>query len=414
MSAQSTYAYRARDTSGTMLTGTMVASSADEVGAKLRADGKFVVAIEENPLRLRAQLDETQIRRNEVAKRIRKGDVIAFAQQLSVMLDTGVPLAEAMDAFRTQTPRREFREVLGVVADDLEGGELLSRALEKWPRVFPGLMVSLMKASEASGTMSTMLARVGDYMSKERRTIRQVRNALTYPTFMIVAGLSITFFLVAFILPKFAAVYEEMQARLPGITRMLLAVSDFAMTQYVWYGPAVVGLVVGAMAWARVPAGRRVLDWLRIHLPIVGPMYRHLYVTRAARTMSTLLGAGVNVLDVIDICQGVTRNVYWDQLWGAMAEDVRKGRQISDTVANSALLPANVSSMIAAGERSGRLAEVMERIAEFSQEELDNSIRSVTTFIEPAMIMIMGAILGTVAVALLYPILTMSKHLGPG
>ena len=165
MPAQSTYAYKARDGSGAIAVGTMIASSADEVSASLRAEGKFVFAIEENPLRVTADLDKDQIRRNEAAKRVRREDVIAFAQQLSVMLETGVPLLEALSAFRKQTSRMEFREVLDVLYEDIQSGESLSMAMSKWPRVFPVLMVSLMKASEASGSLSTMLGRATEYLA---------------------------------------------------------------------------------------------------------------------------------------------------------------------------------------------------------------------------------------------------------
>ena len=214
---------------------------------------------------------------------------------------------------------------------------------------------------------------------------------------------------MSFVLPRFAAIYEERQATLPTPTRILLGISDFAATQYMVYGPVCAVGLVTFIIWSRSQSGRRGLDWLRLNLPLIGPMYSHLYLTRAMRTMSTLLAAGVNVLDVIDICRGVTFNSYYAQLWDSMEKGVREGRQISDAVAKSDLVPANVASMINAGERSGRLPEVMERIAQFSQDELDDSVARVTTFIEPLMIVFMGIVIGGVAVALLLPIFDMGK-----
>jgi type IV pilus assembly protein PilC len=412
--AQSTYAYKTRTATGEVVAGTMVAASADEVSSRLRAEGQFVFDIDESPMRVIADLDEQQIRRNEAAKRVRREDVIAFCQQLSVMLETGVPLAEALDAFRRQTARPEFRQVLDVLADDIDSGEPLSAAMEKWPRVYPGMMISLMKASEASGTMATMLGRVSDYLAKDRRTVKQIKGALAYPLFMMAAGVAITIFLVSFVLPRFARIYEQRQASLPAPTKFLLGLSEFVTTQYLWYGPALLGLLIALLIWSRQPLGRRMFDWIRLSIPAIRTMYSHLYVTRVTRTMATLLSAGVNVLDVIDICRGVTGNVYYEELWDSMEQGVREGRQISDAVFKSSLVPPNVASMIAAGERSGRLPEVMERIADFSQEELDGTVSRVTTYIEPIMIVFMGVVIGGVATALLLPIFNMGRVMSGG
>jgi len=412
--AQSTYAYKARTAAGEVSAGTLVATSAEEVSARLRAEGQFVFEIDASPMRVLADLDEQQIRRNEAAKRVRRDDVIAFCQQLSVMLETGVPLAEALDAFRRQTTRPEFRQVLDVLADDIDSGEPLSAAMEKWPRVYPGMMISLMKASEASGTMSTMLGRVGDYLGKDRRTVKQIKGALGYPLFMMASGVAITIFLMSFVLPRFARIYEQRQASLPAPTKFLLGISEFVTTQYLWYGPITLFLTIALVIWVKRPLGRRMLDWIRLRIPGIRTMYTHLYVTRVTRTMATLLSAGVNVLDVIDICRGVTGNVYYNDLWDSMERGVREGRQISDAVFKTTLVPPNVASMMAAGERSGQLPEVMAKISDFSQEELDGTVSRVTTYIEPIMIVFMGIVIGGVATALLLPIFNMGRVMSGG
>ena len=409
MSAQSTFAYKARTTTGEVNRGTMVAASAEEVSARLRAEGQFAFEIEASALRATPTLNTQQIRRNEAAKRVRREDVIAFCSQLSVMLETGVPLAEGLDAFRKRMDRSEFRAVLDVLCEDVDGGEPLSAAMEKWPRVFPLMMVSLMKASEASGTLATMLGRVGEYLSKERKTLKQIKGALSYPLFMMFAGVGITVFLMSFVLPRFARIYDQREASLPAPTRVLVNISEFVTTQYTWYVPTLAGLLLVMIVWTRRDSGRRVFDWIRLNAPLLGTMYGHLYVTRAMRTMSTLLAAGVNVLDVIDICRGVTANSYYGRLWDSMEQGVREGRQISDAVFESDIVPPNVASMIAAGERSGKLPDVMQKIAEFSQEELDDSVSRVTTFIEPMMIIFMGVVIGGMAMALLLPIFNMSR-----
>jgi type IV pilus assembly protein PilC len=392
----------------------MTAGSADEVGTRLRAEGKYVVAVQENSMRVEAALDERQIRRNEAAKRVRREDVIAFCQQLSVMLETGVPLSEALDSFMHQTQRREFKQVVASLRDDIHGGEQFSVAMAKWPRVFPTMIVSLMKASEASGTMSMMLGRVAEYLNKERRTARQVKGALGYPMFMMGTAVLMTVFLMTFVLPRFAKIYEMRSAQLPAPTRVLLGISQFFTEQYMFYLPALATLIVGGYFWFRLPSGRRVVDWLRLNAPILRTIYGQLYITRASRTMATLMSSGVNLIDIIQICRGVTRNAQYDAMWTRMESDVREGKQISDTIFATPFIPRNIASMISSGERSGRLAQVMERIAAFSEEELDSAVKQATSFIEPVMIVFMGLVVGGVAVALLLPIFSMGKVMAGG
>jgi type IV pilus assembly protein PilC len=409
MTVQSTFAYRARDGAGQVVTGSMVAHDADEVGARLRSEGKYVLYVDDKPMRGETLLDTAQIRRNEAAKAVKREDVIAFAHQLSVMLETGVPLSEALDAFCQQASGKEFRQVLDRVREDIYGGETFSMALSKWPRVFPQLMISLMKASEISGTMSSMLGRVGDYLAKERRTIRQIKGALAYPVFMMVAAFALSTFLMVFILPRFAAIYEGRHATLPVPTQVLLAISRFLTGQYMYYGPAIVIIGAGLWIFLRRPAGRRAVDGLRLNLPLLRVMYRQLYIMRSMRTMATLLDAGVNVMDIIEICRGVTNNVRFNELWDRMERGVRDGKQVSEAIRTCPYVPPNIASMIASGERSGRLGSVMQRIAEFTEEELDAAVKQVSAFIEPTMVICMGVVVGGIALALLLPIFKMGS-----
>ena len=414
MAAQSTYSFRVRDKTGQILTGSLIGESAAQIGARLRSEGKTILAISDKPLSAGSELDVRQIRRNEAARRVKREDVISFCQQLSVMLDTGVPLAEALESFATQARSADFKVVLDALAADIQAGESLSAAMSRWPRVFPVIMLSLIKASEASGSMGVMLSRVGEYLAKERRTARQIKGALGYPMFMIMTAMVLSLFLMTFVLPKFASIYQSRAASLPMPTRVLLGISEFITTQYIYYAPALVVMVSLFLFWRARPAGRKCLDWLRLNTPIISTMYCQLYITRSMRTMATLLAGGVNLLDIIDICRGVTNNYYFGVLWNRIEDGVRQGEQISDSMHESQYIPANVASMVNSGERSGKLSQVMQKIADFTEEELDASVKQVTSYIEPAMIVIMGLMIGAVAIALLLPILTMSRVVSGG
>ncbi len=409
MPAQATFTFRVRESGGEIVSGQMSAASADEVALRLRNDGKYVVSIEERGLVDLPRLDREQIRRNEAAKRIKRDDVIAFSQQLAVMLDAGVPLAEALQTFCRQSRSAEFKAVLGVLSERVCAGEPLSTAMAQWPRVFPRLMVSLMKASEASGTLAMMLSRVGGYLAKERKTAKQIKSAISYPLFMLTLGVAITVFLMSVVLPRFAKLYEQRSAMLPAPTRVLLAVSDFLTGQWMYYGPLLGGFVIGFLVWRSFPSGQRTLDWLRLHVPILRTLYSQLYLTRATRTLATLLSAGVALLDAIAITRGVTANVYWDDLWRRVEGGLREGRNFGDLFADAEVVPPNVASMIVAGDKAGKLPEVLNKIAAFSEEELDSAVKQTTSFIEPLMICLMGLVVGGVAIALLLPVFTIGN-----
>jgi type IV pilus assembly protein PilC len=407
--SDSTFAFRARTASGEQVSGSIVARNREDVADHLRDEGLFITSINSNPIGSLTSEDIEQIRTNQRTRRISREDVVSFAQQLSVMIETGVPLPEGLEAIARQTRRKEFREVIESVHDEVCGGAALSEALARWPRIFPGVMVSLLRAAELSGTTALMLSRVSDYLGRELRTRRQVRGALLYPGFMLGAGLLVVVFLVTFILPRFAKIYEMRSASLPTPTRILLSIGEFVSTGYLIYGPVLVGVLIGMLLFRRSGTGRRFLDWMKLRLPVLRSIHVNLYVTRSTRTMSTLLSAGVNLMDVIQSCRTITRNIVFDKVWDDMEEHVRDGRRLSVAFEESNCVPANIASMIAAGERSGRLPEVMERVAEYSEEELDLAIKKSTSLIEPLMIIFMGLLVGAVAIALLLPIFRMSS-----
>jgi type IV pilus assembly protein PilC len=257
--------------------------------------------------------------------------------------------------------------------------------------------------------MALMLGRVGDYLLKEERTRRQVRGAATYPAFMFGSALLITAFMLVVILPKFAAIYERKGSELPTATKIMMGIGDALRYGWTIWVPAVVVLAIGIVVWRRTTSGRRTIDWCKLSIPVIGRLTVTLYMARAGRTMSTLLAGGVGLIDVIRICKGVTNNLVFDRMWQDMEERVRDGKELTGAVADSRWIPAGVASMMSAGERSGRLPEVMEKIANRSDEELDVGIKKATSMIEPVLIIFMGLLVGAVAMALLLPIFKMSS-----
>jgi type IV pilus assembly protein PilC len=407
--AQETFAWKARDIQGRELTGSQVAANEDEVANSLRTQGLFITAIDPEPFLQTDTNFKEDILTTMAQKRVKSDDVIAFCQQLAVMLETGVPLSESLEALASQTKQKEFRDVLNGIYDDVCGGDALSTALARRRRVFPRIVVSLVRASELSGTLPMMLERVASYLARERKTMREVKGAMTYPMIMGFTAVVVTSLIMTFVLPRFAKIYEMKSTALPMPTKILMAMSDGLLGTWMYWVPTVIALIISAVLWHKTPSGRNVFDWLKLRTPVVGPMFSQLYTTRASRTLSTLLAAGVGVLDAIGICRDVTNNVQFDRLWTEMENDVRNGLPLSDAVFESPYVPSYVASMMASGERSGKLPAVMDRIASFTDEELESRVKKVSAMIEPLMILIMGGVVGGVAIAMLLPIFSMSK-----
>lgn len=395
------YSYQVRDNSGQTETGLTIADGPDEAARMLRKDGKLLVSLEEEE-------DFASAARGRERK-VRKDEVIFFATQLAVMVDTGVPLAEALDAIAEQSAGAGLQRVVANLSVQVKGGVDFSAALESYPRIFSRLFVSLMRASEVSGTMGRMLQRISEYMEQERRTRKQVQGALTYPACMLGFCVLVVVGLMVFILPRFEAIYAGKGAILPLPTRMLLGISSGLVNYWPLAILGSAGTFVALWWYLRSAAGRMLLDGIRIRLPILGEMYRKSYLARSLRTMATMVSTGVSMLDGLSITAQVAGNRHYEKIWLDLAEGVREGQTLSDQLFQCKLVPRTVTQMIAAGEKTGQLEVVMNRVAGFCEDELEISIKTVTSLIEPLMIIIMGLVVGGIAMALLLPILSMSR-----
>lgn len=398
------YSYQARDGAGEAMSGVIQAASMEEAGSLLRAEGKFIIKLA--PAREVETTTEDSV--ESKAKRVKREEVISFAHQLAVMIDTGVPIVEALTCISDNATSPAFKAVIADVAAHVQSGGDLSGALKRYPKVFPTIMISLIKASEMSGTMGPMLERISAYLAKEQATYRKARNAMMYPMFMLVMAIGVTIFLLTFVLPRFAGIYEARQAALPAPTQLLLTTSALLVNHWIWWVVGAITTVVGLVIFSRTATGQRVIDYAKIHSPIIGRLFQKLYITRATRTMGTMINSGVSVLDMVSIVRQVTDNIFFRDLWDEVDERLRQGSQLSEPLFASPLIPRSISQMIFSGERSGRLGRVMEKIAAYTEDEFDDAVKTTTQFIEPLMIGIMGGIIGFVAISLLLPIFSVS------
>ncbi|MAE60601.1 MAG: hypothetical protein CMJ49_04490 [Planctomycetaceae bacterium] len=409
----SNYTYECRDAHGQLVSGSIIADTIAEAGKLLRADGKFVVKLVQGRGKQVAD-SPVAAARSTGARGVRRDDVIDFAHQMSIMVETGVPISEALESVSSQCSSEAFKAVLVDVSETVQSGNSFSHALSRHPRIFPEVMGSMVAASEASGTMGEMLERISDYMGKERRAIKQVRGAMAYPMFMLVMSVGTALALLLFVLPRFTSIYASRGATLPLPTRILMGASELALTYWYVLVFLFVGSVVGYIWMSRTDWGRRLIDISKLRVPIIKTMYANFYTNRAMRTMGTMIGSGVPVLDVVQLTRRITQNVCYHEMWDQMDGSLRRGSQLSEPLFGSPMMPDSIARMIAAGEKAGRLGPVLDRVATFTEHEFDESVKRLTQFIEPAMIVIMGTMIGGVAISLLLPIFSISKLMTGG
>lgn len=346
--------------------------------------------------------------------RVKQSDLIMFTTQLAVMLDSGVVLSDALEAIASQSEPGPFKMIVEEACDAVKNGENFSQALLAYPRTFNPMFVSMVKASEASGKMVDMLRVLSSYLEFEADTKKKIKGALTYPVIMALMAVAATGTLMFFVLPRFMKIYQARGAALPQITQVLVRFSSLLGNLEFMTGLVTVIVILGAALnyFARTEAGKRTLDLLKIRIPVVGTMFIDMVVARSMRIMSTMVNTGVSLLDTVRVIQGTSGNYYFRRLWKTVDDKIRDGYQLSESIQISqdgSLIDLGIIQMLKAGEKSGKLGEVSDKISLFYEKKLQASIKSVMTLIEPLMITILGIIIGTIAIALLLPVFRISS-----
>ncbi|MFB3891517.1 MAG: type II secretion system F family protein [Phycisphaerae bacterium] len=397
------FAYEIRDGAGKNVGGVLAADSLDDASRALRKEGKTILSLHED------HAAPASAAPGLILGRVKRDEVIFMATQLAVMVDTGVQLSEALDSIAQQAESEAMKAIMRDISDMVKGGSEFSAALAKHQRVFGKLFVSLVRASEASGTMGLMLQRVSDYLQQERDTVKKIKGALVYPLCMMAFCALVVVGLLTFVLPRFQKIYEGKGATLPLPTRALLAMSNGLVNYWPMVLVGLAAVVAGCWFYFHSPAGQMFLDRVRIRMPILGGMYRKAYLARSLRTMATMVTTGVSMLEGLEISAKVAGNYFYSKVWLDLAGKVKQGRMLSEELAGCKLIPRTVTQMIAAGEKTGKLGVVMNRVAGFCESDLAVAVKAATTLIEPLMIIIMGLIVGGIAMALLLPVFTISR-----
>ncbi len=404
------YRYQARHPSGQIRAGVLTADSATTAAAILRKQGHHLLQLV--PVQTTNIQWGNKLRALNYTSGPSQKDVLDFTTQLAVMMRAGINLRAALEGIADQVTNPKFKKILFAIKMDIESGKQFSGAIVKYPKLFGPLYVNMVRASEMSGAFSTMLDRIAGYISQQLETRKMVIGASIYPGIIATMAIGVTVFLLTFVLPRFAGVFQGKESILPWPTKFLMGMSDWMVHNWWMVLIGAVGTIVGFLLFIKTDVGHYWWDKTKLQLPLFKRMFRALYVSRSLHTMGELLNAGVPMLDTIAITGDITGNLLYKKMWRRVYAAVKQGKKIQTQLNRSKLLPVSVIQMVAAGEESGRLGEVLEEVSVFYAKALRDAIKTVTGMIEPIMIIIMGSIVGFIAMAIILPIFKMSSLVG--
>ncbi len=407
------YQYKGYRNDGGAATGIIDAESPKVARVKLRKVGVFPTDMVEQGLATTATSSTNTS--GPTTPRIGRSpalsttDVAMMTRQLATLLVAGLPLVEALGVMVDQTEKKSVKSLMADIREEIRGGASYSAVLERYPREFSQIYVHMVRAGEASGALDQILFRLAEFLEKQLALKHKVTNAVLYPALMLIVGVTVLFFLMTFVVPKITAVFTSLKQALPWPTVVLMSISHF-LADY-W---AVILGVVGVTVWAarraiKTEAGRLVADRWLLKMPLVGEVARMVSISRLTSTLATMLASGVQLLDAMDVAKRVMNNRVLEHAVEGARQNIREGETIAEPLKRSGEFPALVTHMIAVGERSGEMEEMLRRIGHIYDGEVDRVITRFTSLLEPIMILAMGILVFCIVVAILLPIFEMGQ-----
>lgn len=400
-----TFAYTFRDSMGTVRSGTSEAESAEILRKRLQEQGFTVTEVR-------------QIRAHRPGGgwgRVKLSDLAIFCRQFSTMQDAGVSIVRSLDVLAQQTQSAKLRRIIMDIQAEVEAGQTLSKAMSKYPNVFSNLFIGLIRAGEVGGVLEESLQRLAAFLEADVALRRKVRAAMTYPTIVVIAALAIVIGLVTFILPKFFDVFKDLGIReFPVMTQMLMDFSHFLTSRWYVMIAIVILVVIAFRMFVRTRIGRRLYDRLKLKLPVFGALNHKIALARFSRTLSTLLSSGVPILQALETVAGTVANeIIAEAVMEARAR-IREGDRIGPPLEKSGMFPPMVVHMISIGEESGALDQMLSKVADFYESEVESTLQSLTSAIEPVLIVLLGGMVGFIVISLLLPLITAVQSLAGG
>lgn len=407
------FAYKVKDMSGQVRESTARADNAQLLRARLSARGYEVIEIKEkgfslNSIPFFAEVDAALAKLEPINLR----DMVVFSRQFAAMISAGVPLLRTLSIIVEQCKNRKLKSCLEEVRKSVESGLSLSDAMARQSVVFDKLYISMVRAGEAGGFLSEVLKRLADFLESRQKLNQKVRSAMVYPSVVLAIALLVFWVMLTFILPIFEGLFKNIGSELPAYTRFLMSLSQYMRS--IWMGIFVVCVLISLFflrRYYRTDAGREHIDGIFLSLPLFGDLSRKVAIARFCRTFGTLIKAGVPMLSALDVVKDTAGNATIARSVEKIYNEVRQGGSISKPMARISLFPAMVTQMVAVGEETGNLDEMLTKVAEFYDMEVDNSVEALTSLLEPIMVVGIGGIVGSVVVGMYLPIFTVIEQL---
>lgn len=392
------------------MTRTVEAAGAAEARVRLEAEGFRVFSVAAP----RAAAGLTAITRGGkggTQPRVKPGDFLIFNQQLSAIIRAGIPILQAIGMLRRRASSSRLRVVLADVEDKIRSGMALSAAFAAQGPIFPRIYTASILAGERSGALDDVLSRYVSYMRRGVEIRRKIRGALAYPLFLLAASMGMVMFLTVYVVPKMSSLFEGFNRELPAVTKTVIAVSDFASSNFYWLVPTFLVSVVGLVLWTRTPSGRLALDRFLLKLPIVSVLIKQLAVAQMTRSLATLLAGGITLVESWEIAAESITNKELRARSSATLPMIREGQSFTESLESAGWIPPLALDMIGVGERSGSLREMLEEVAEFHDRESEVRLEQLTTVLEPAILLVMGGVVVTILLSIYLPIIQSISNL---
>ena len=336
-------------------------------------------------------------------------DLVMFTRQLATMIDAGLAMVQCLQALAEQTTNKVMRDTIKDVCTRVEGGDSFSEALGKHPKTFNKLFVCMVGAGERGGLLAEILSRLATYLENTAKLRKKVKSAMMYPTAVTVIAIGITIFLLVKVVPVFGDVYKGFGSKLPGPTQALINLSEFVQSYLLYIIVAAGAAIYGWMVYLKTPKGREFWDSTRIQLPIFGVIAHKICLARFTRTLASLIRSGVPILEVLQIVSNTVGNVVMEKAIRASASDIERGEGISAALGKHPVFPSMIIRMVTAGEQTGKIEGMLERISDFLDDKIETTLSGLTSLIEPILIVFLGVTVGGIAICMFLPIFKMSE-----
>jgi type IV pilus assembly protein PilC len=396
------FRWSGRTKSGDVRSGEMEAQDAAGVEARLRQMGIEPVRVKKKPKELRFPL---------LGGGVKTKDILVFTRQFSVMIDAGLPLVQALDIIATQSDNPAFQKVLLAVKTRVESGSTFADALAEHPKTFDELFVQLVRAGEVGGILDTILQRLGAYIEKNEKLKRRVKGAMVYPSIVLFVAVGVTVVLLAFVTPTFEKMFKDFGGAMPAPTQFLINLSHGLRDNWIWWITVPVAIVVAFKLFVRNPRGREAWDAFALKTPVFGPLVRKVAVARFTRTLGTMLSSGVPILDGLEIVARSAGNKTVEKAVLFTRARISEGKNMATPLADTKVFPAMVVQMIGVGEATGAMDQMLSKIADFYDDEVEVSVAALTSMIEPVMMVFLGGMVGGFLVAMYLPIFSIAGNI---